>query len=138
MLPPERSIPGSFLELVSTPIGAAGDPATGKFYVYLGPNPSSPNPYYQQDGDLLTYTIDPLTGLLGNQTGSVGSTNFGRSFGADPLGRFVVTGEGEFVGTVQVISAAGVQGILNLGATVFADEIFVGPGQHFIRHQRFR
>jgi len=125
-------VSGSFLELVSTPIGAAANPATGKFYVYLGPNPLSPNIYYQQDGDLLTYTIDPLTGLLGNQTGSLGSTNFGRSFGADPLGRFVVTGQGVFVGTLQVTSAAGVQGILHLGATVLADEIFVGPGQHFI------
>ena len=31
-----------------------------------------------------------------------------------------------------MISPTGVQGLLSLGATVFADEIFVGPGQHFI------
>jgi hypothetical protein len=125
-------VSGSFLELVSTPIGAAANPATGTFYVYLGPNLSSPNPDYQQDGDLLTYTINPLTGLLGNETGSSGSTNHGRSFGADPLGRFVATGQGQFEGTLQVTSATGVQGLLSLGTTVFADEIFVGPGQHFI------
>jgi hypothetical protein len=124
-------ISGSFLELVSTPIGAAANPATGAFYVFLGPNPLSSNPFYQQDGDLLTYTIDPLTGLLGDDTGSTGSTNRGRSFGAEPLGRFVVTGQGESVGTVQVTSATGVQGLLSLGPTVFPDQIFVGPGQHF-------
>jgi hypothetical protein len=123
---------GSFLELVSAPIGAAANPATGTFYVYLGPNSLSPNPDYQQDGDLLAYTINPLTGLLGNETGSSGSTNRGRSFGADPLGRFVVVGQGEFLGTLQVTSATGVQGLLSLGTTVFADEIFVGRGQHFI------
>jgi hypothetical protein len=124
-------VSGSFLELVSTPIGAAANPANGTFYVYLGPNLLSPNPDYQQDGDLLTYTINPLTGLLGNETGSSGSTHE-RSFGADPLGRFVATGQGEFAGTLQVTSAAGVQGLLSLGTTVFADEIFVGPGEHFI------
>lgn len=125
-------VSGSFLELVSAPIGAAANPANGTFYVYLGPNSLSPNPDYQQDGDLLTYTINPLTGLLGDETGSSGSTNRGRSFGADPLGRFVATGQGEFAGTLQVTSATGVQGLLSLGTTVFADEIFVGPGQHFI------
>jgi len=77
---------------------------------------------------LLTYTIDPLTGLLGSETGSAGSTNRALSFGADPLGRFVVTGQGVLVGTLQVISPTGVRGILSLGATVFASEIFVGPG----------
>jgi hypothetical protein len=123
-------VSGCFLELVTTPIGAAANPATGTFYVYLGPNLLSPNPAYQQDGDLLTYTINPLTGLLGNETGSGGSINRGRSFGADPLGRFVATGQGEFLGTLEVTSAAGVQGLLSLGTTVFADEIFVGPGQH--------
>jgi hypothetical protein len=54
-------VSGSFLELVSTPIGAAANPSTGRFYVCLGPNLLSPNPDYQQDGDLLTYTINPLT-----------------------------------------------------------------------------
>jgi hypothetical protein len=44
----------------------------------------------------------------------------------------VVTGDGASVGTVQVTSATGVQGLLSLGATVFADEILVGPGQDFI------
>lgn len=125
-------VSGSFLELVSAPVGAAANPATGTFYVYLGPNPSSSNPDYQQDDQLLTYTIDPLTGLLGNETGSAGSTNRARSFGADPLGRFAVTGQGVLVGTLQVISPTGVRGILSLGATVFASEIFVGPGQRFI------
>lgn len=125
-------VSGSFLELVSTPIGAAANSAIGTLYVYLGPKPTSPNLYYQQDGDLLVYTIDPLTGLLGNETGSAGSTNRGRSFGADPLGRFVVTGQGEFEGSIQVTSATGVQGLLSLGSAVFADEIFVGPGQRFI------
>jgi hypothetical protein len=125
-------ISGSFLELVSTPIGAAANPATGAFYVYLGPNPLSSNPVYQLEGDLLTYTIDPLTGLFGSQTGAPGLTNRGRSFGADPLGRFVVTGQGQFAGTIQVTSATGIQGLLSLGTTAFADEIFVGPGQHFI------
>jgi hypothetical protein len=38
-------ISGSFLELVSTSIGAAANPATGKFYIYLGPNPLSSNPF---------------------------------------------------------------------------------------------
>jgi hypothetical protein len=53
-------------------------------------------------------------------------------FGADPLGRFVVTGQGEFEGTLQVTSATGVQGLLSLGSSVFANEIFVGTGQRFI------
>ena len=125
-------VSGSFLELVSAPIGSAANPAMGTFYVYLGPNPSSSNPYYLQDGELLTYTIHPLTGLLGNQTGSAGSTNRGRSFGADPLGRFVAVGQGASVGDLQVTSATGVQGLLSLGPTVFPDEIFVGPGERFI------
>jgi hypothetical protein len=64
------SVFGSFFELVSTPIGAAVNPATGMFYVYLGPNSLSLNPDYQQDGDLLTFTVNPLTGLLGDETGS--------------------------------------------------------------------
>jgi hypothetical protein len=65
-------VSGSFL--VSTSTGAAGNPALGTFYVYLGPNPLSSNPFYLQDGELLIYTIDALTGLLGNETGSAGST----------------------------------------------------------------
>jgi hypothetical protein len=125
-------VSGSFLELVSTSIGAGGNPALGTFYVYLGPNPLSSNPFYLQDGELLIYTIDSLTGLLGNETGSAGSTNRGRSFGADPLGRFVAVGQGASVGDLQVTSATGVQGLLSLGPTVFPDEIFVGPGQRFI------
>jgi hypothetical protein len=55
-------------------------------FVYLGPNLSAANSAFQHDGKLLTYKIDPTTGLLGEQTGSNGSTNLGRSFGADPLG----------------------------------------------------
>ena len=125
-------VSGSFLELVSAPIGSAANPAMGTFYVYLGPNPSSSNPYYLQDGELLTYTIHPLTGLLGNQTGSAGSTNRGRSFGADPLGRFVAVGQGATVGDLQLTSATGVQRLLSLGPTVFPNEIFVGPGERFI------
>src|ERR1700676_3196096 len=78
-------VSGSFLELVSAPIGSAANSAMGTFCGYLGPNPSSSNPYYLQNGELLTYTIHPLTGLLDNQTGSPGSTNRGRSLGADPL-----------------------------------------------------
>jgi hypothetical protein len=68
----ERLAPvaGSFLELVSSPVGAPANSTLGIFFVYLGPNPSSSNPSYQQDGDLLTYTIDPLTGLLGSETGA--------------------------------------------------------------------
>jgi hypothetical protein len=101
-------VPSSFLELVSTSIGAAGNPALGTFYVYLGPNSLSPNPFYLQDGELLIYTIDALTGLLGNETGSAGSTNRGRSFGANPLGRFVAVGQGASVGDLQVTSSTGV------------------------------
>jgi hypothetical protein len=125
-------VSGSFLELVSTPVGAAANPALGTFYVYLGPNPASPNPFYQQDGDLLIYTIDPLTGLLGDETGVGGSNNRGRSFGADPLGRFVVTGQGQLGGILQVTAASGAQGILNVGSGVYPQEIFVGPGRHFV------
>jgi hypothetical protein len=125
-------VSGSFLELVSAPIGAAANPAMGKFYVYLGPNPLSSNPDYQQDDELIIYSIDPLTGLLANDSGLTRSSNRGRSFGADPLGRFAVTGQGVLVGTLQVSSPTGVLGFLNLGATVFANEIFVGPGQRFI------
>jgi hypothetical protein len=44
----------------------------------------------------------------------------------------VVTGQGELLGTLLVTSATGVQGLLSLGTSVFADEIFVGPGQRFI------
>lgn len=125
-------VPGSLIELVSTPIGAAANPAFGSFRVYLGPNPASPNPFYQQDGDLLSFTIDPTTGLLGNDDGSAGSTNHGRSFGADPLGRFVVAGQGQFSGLLQVTAADGTQGNLSLGSGIFPQEIFVGPGQHFV------
>lgn len=125
-------VPGSLIELVSTPIGAAANPTNGSFHVYLGPNPSSPNPFYQQDGDLLSFTIDPTTGLLGNDDGSAGSTNHGRAFGADPLGRFVVAGQGQFSGLLQVTAADGTEGNLSLGSGVFPQEIFVGPGQHFV------
>ncbi|MEQ1352809.1 MAG: choice-of-anchor D domain-containing protein [Candidatus Acidiferrum sp.] len=125
-------VPGSLIELVSTPVGAAANPTLGSFHVYLGPNPSSPNPFYQQDGDLLSFTIDPTTGLLGNDDGSAGSTNHGRSFGADPLGRFVVAGQGQFSGLLQVTAADGTEGNLSLGSGIFPQEIFVGPGQHFV------
>ncbi|MDP9337916.1 MAG: choice-of-anchor D domain-containing protein [Acidobacteriota bacterium] len=123
---------GSFLELVSTPVGAAANPTLGKFFVYLGPNSFSTNRFYQLDGELLTYTIDPVTGLLGNQTGAEGSTNLGRSFGADPLGRFVVTGQGQLSGILQVTSAAGDVGQLNVGGAVFPQDILVAPGQRFV------
>ena len=126
-------VTGSFLELVSSPVGAASNPALGKFFVYLGPNPSSSNLFYQQDGDLLTYAIDPQTGLLGAETGADGGNNsHGRSFGADPIGRFVVNGQGQFSGTLQLTSATGVQSILDTGSGVYPQEIFVGPGQHFV------
>lgn len=125
-------VPGSLIELVSTPVGAAANPTLGAFHVYLGPNPSSSNPFYQQDGDLLSFTIDPATGLLGNDDGSSGSTNHGRSFSADPLGRFVVVGQGQFSGLLQVTAADGSEGNLSLGSGIFPQEIFVGPGQHFV------
>ncbi|HEY2351814.1 MAG TPA: choice-of-anchor D domain-containing protein [Candidatus Acidoferrum sp.] len=123
-------VSGSFVELVSSPVGAAANPALGTFFVYLGPNPS--NPAYQQDGELLAYTIDPQTGLLGDETGATGSTDHGRSFGADPLGRFVVTGKGQLNGILQVTAAGGEQGVLSLGSGVEPEEIFVAPGQHFV------
>jgi hypothetical protein len=124
---------GSFLELVSTPVGAAANPVQGTFFIYLGPNPSSPNLTYQLDGDLLTFTIDPQTGLLGNQNGSTtAAPNQGRSFGADPLGQFVVTGEGQLECLLRVTTTGGPQGELNIGAGVIPQEIFVGPGQRFV------
>ena len=125
-------VAGSFLELVSSPVGAASNPAQGKFFVYLGPNPSSLDPAYQQDGDLLVYTVDPDTGLLGDETGMGGTTDRGRAFGAEALGRFVVSGFGQKSGTLEVTSAAGQQGVATLGAGVFPQEIFVGPGQRFV------
>jgi hypothetical protein len=72
-------VSGSFLELVSTPIGAAANPTTGGFYVFLGPNPSSPNPFYQQDGDLLTYTIDPLMHVSNISAGGNSPADFTNS-----------------------------------------------------------
>ncbi len=123
---------GSFLELVSSPVGAGSNAALGKFFVYLGPNSFSTNRFYQLDGELLSYTIDPTTGLLGNQTGADGSTNRGRSFGADPLGRFVVTGQGQLSGILEVTSAAGDIGQLNVGGAVFPQDILVAPGQRFV------
>jgi len=125
-------VAGSFLELVSSPIGAAANPSLGKFFVYLGPNSFSTNHFYQLDGELLTYTIDPVTGLLGNQTGADGSTNRGPSFGADPLGRFVVTGQGQLSGILEVTSAAGDSGQLNVGGAVFPQDILIAPGQRFV------
>ena len=125
-------VPGSFLELVSTPIGAAGNPALGTFDVYLGPNAVTTDPAYQQDGELLVYTIDPQTGLLGTETGADGSTSHGRSFAADPLGRFVVSGQGKQTGSLEVTSAAGAQGAFTIGSGVFPQEIFVAPGEHFV------
>ena len=126
------SVPGSFLELVSSPLGAAGNPALGIFYVYLGPNTVTTNPAYQQDGELLVYTINPQTGLLGTETGADGSTSHGRSFAADPLGRFVVTGQGKQTGSLEVTSAAGAQGTFTIGSSIFPQEIFVAPGEHFV------
>lgn len=126
-------VAGSFLELVSSPVGAAANSALGEFFVYLGPNPFSSNLFYQEDGDLLTYTIDPQTGLLGAETGADGgNTNHGRSFAADPIGRFVVNGQGQFSGVLQVTAADGTQSVLDTGSGVFPQEIFVGPGQHFV------
>jgi hypothetical protein len=125
-------VPGSFLELVSSPIGAAGNSALGIFYVYLGPNTVTTNPAYQQDGELLVYTIDPQTGLLGTETGADGSTSRGHSFAGDPLGRFVVTGQGKQTGSLEVTSAAGAQGAFTIGSGVFPQEIFVAPGEHFV------
>jgi Abnormal spindle-like microcephaly-assoc'd, ASPM-SPD-2-Hydin len=125
-------VAGSFLELVSSPIGAGGNSTLGTFWVYLGPNLLSSNSQYQHDGDLLTYTIDPSTGLLGTETGANGSTDLGRSFSSEPLGQFVVTGQGQVGGILEVHSAAGEQGSLSLGPGVFPQEILVGPGQRFV------
>ncbi len=126
-------VQGSFVELVSSPIGAAANPAAGRFFVYLGPNAASPNAGYQEDGDLLTYTIDSNTGLLGGENGAnTAAANHGRSFGTDPLGRFVVNGQGQRDGLLEVTSAAGIQAGLVVGSGIYPQEIFVGPGQRFV------
>ena len=43
----------------------------------------------------------------------------GRSFAADPLGRFVVTGQGKQTGSLEVTSAAGAQGTFTIGPAFF-------------------
>ena len=81
---------------------------------------SSPSPSTRPPASSATTTgwqAQPITAVL---------------FGADPLGRFVVAGQGQFSGLLQVTAANGTEGNLSLGSGVFPQEIFVGPDQHFI------
>ena len=125
-------VAGSYVELESSPVGSAANAAQGLLFVYLGPNLDSPSLDLQHDGELLTYAIDSTTGLLTEQGAPIGSSNVGRAMGSDPLGDFVVTGAGQFGGILNVVSADGGQGTLNLGPGVYPQEIFVGPGQRFV------
>ncbi len=103
-------VPGSFLELDSTVIGAGADLKNRHFYVFLGPNLSSPNQLLHSNSELNDYAIDPLTGFLSETSLLPGSV--GRCFAMDPQGRFLVIGQGQNAGEVGIVPITASTGVL--------------------------
>jgi len=98
-------VPGSAVELVSTPVsgGVVQPPNAQKFLIYMGPNPFSSDTTIRAGENFESVTIDAQSGnLLGIQNQPDNST--GRSFAMDPQGRFVVIGRGLHDGQLQLRS----------------------------------
>ena len=127
-------VPGSFVEMESTPVGKAGDPANSRFFLYLGPNPSSSSSFYREDAALLTITIDSQTGMLSGAAPTTGSTQHGRCFAADPQLRYVVTGFGSNFGFIQSFGIDGkfTGSSLQLPGGLFPQELFIDSTGTFL------
>ena len=116
-------VPGSFLELDSSVMGAGADLKSRRFYVFLGPNSLNPNGQLTQNSELIDYAIDPQTGFVTGTTYRPG--NHGRCFAMDSHGRFLVIGQGEFVGQVGIFPIAVASGVLGTPAiTSLASSVF--------------
>jgi len=89
------SVPGSAVELLSTPVagGVVQPPGALKFLIYMGPNPLSSNTVIASGEDFETVTVDPQSGNLLGIT-NVPTNSPGRAFAMDPQGRFVVIASG--------------------------------------------
>jgi hypothetical protein len=130
-------VPGSFLELDSTVIGAGADLQNRHFYAFLGPNLSNSNQQLHTNSELNDYVVIPQTGFVslvkGGQPG-----NIGRCFAMDPKGRFLAVGQGQFQGQVGVFPIAAASGALGTGAitslatSAFPIELFVEVTGNFL------
>jgi hypothetical protein len=85
-------VPGSAIQLDSSPVGEAQPPNNQSFLIYMGPNPNSTNPTLQNGSEFQALSINSQTGLLtGLQSGNA-SDQEGLSFAMDPQGRYYVYG----------------------------------------------
>ena len=94
-LPALVPVPGSAVELISTPVpgGVVQPPNVRNFLIFMGPNSLSPNLTIRSGQDFENVTIDPTSGnLLGIQNSPQAPA--GRAFVMDPQGRFVILGSG--------------------------------------------
>jgi hypothetical protein len=125
-------VANSFMELDSTPIGFSQPFNAKSFHLYLGPGfPSSPTTPVGEELD--TFSIDPLSGLL-QTLANTPDNSTARCFAADPQGRFVVTGRGEFEGQILTTGIDGSfpSGFLSLGSDVFPVQLYVDSTGTFI------
>jgi 6-phosphogluconolactonase (cycloisomerase 2 family) len=130
-------VPGSFLELDSSVIGAGADLKNRHFYAFLGPNLSSPNQQLHTNSELNDYVLDSQTGLVNlSRSGQPGSV--GRCFAMDAQGRFLVIGQGQIEGQVGIFpiaadsGAMGTEAITSLAASVFPIALFVEVTGNFL------
>lgn len=117
-------VPGSFLELDSSVIGAGADLQNRHFYAFLGPNLSSANQQLQMNSELNDYVLDSRTGQV-SLFNSTQPGNIGRCFAIDSQGRFLAIGQGQFEGQVGIYPIAASSGALDAGSiTSLATSVF--------------
>jgi hypothetical protein len=125
---------GSYTALDSNVIGAS-QPASGAtaFYLYLGMEFPSGSAY--NTGEELDFvSISPTTGML-QGLGVPGYDNStARCYASDPQGRYIVTGHGEYEGSLELIGIDGkFQGAtVNFGQNIFPDSVWVDSTGTFL------
>jgi hypothetical protein len=134
-LPALLPVPGSLVELVSTPVpgGIAQPPDAKKFLIYMGPNVFSSDPVIRAGEDFERVTIDPQTGnLLGIQ--GIPDNSTGRCFAMDPQGRFVVLGHGQLQGILELrgIAPNFPSGNFSTGAGLFPQQLYIDSTGAFL------
>jgi Abnormal spindle-like microcephaly-assoc'd, ASPM-SPD-2-Hydin len=83
-------VPGSAVQLDSSPVGVAQPPNDQSFLIYMGPNPNSQNSTLQNGSEFQTLSINSQTGLIAGLQSGNASEQEGLSFAMDPQGRYYV------------------------------------------------
>ena len=128
-------VTNSYTILDSTVVGVSQPANSAKeFYLYLGPQfPTVPN---FPDGEELDFvSIDSQTGLLLGISSANVTNSTARSYAADPQGRYIITGHGEYEGLIQIWGIgkdAGTTGGISLGVTVFPGDLWVDSTGTFL------